>query len=352
MFHSTEGNRTTSYEKLLDYANSRLRDKVYCCRTLVSNSETLGTTDAYFGGAFLVKFLADQFGLDIHVDLLKSDQPTFAEALAEELASRGSTVAEAFDSFQRWFEEKRPSRNDGGGIGGPLQSEAFTLNFAHFANGGGITSDLVFVNAGSAPVRPALYFYDTGGNPIAAETVVDITGDLEVAEDGGLTGLTEMEPLGELTISTHGRGDLGTGSIMVMAAGPIGGVLRFDIPDIGVAGVGDSRQVRDAIFPVRRQAGGINTGVAIRNQGEATLLVRCHLMQAGAVLDEEIISLPPRGQIAQFIDETFPGTDTSNFAGSVRCATRDPGFFSAMALELDAVNRIFTTLPVVPLSWP
>ena len=110
MFHSTEGNRTTAYEKLLDYANSRLRGKVHCCRTLVPNSETFGTTDAYFGGAFLMKFLADQFGLDIHVDLLKSAQPTFEEALADELASRGSTVAEAFDSFQRWFEEKRPSR--------------------------------------------------------------------------------------------------------------------------------------------------------------------------------------------------------------------------------------------------
>ena len=38
------------------------------------------------------------------------------------------------------------------------------------------------------PLRPALYFYDTEGQPMAAESVVDITGDLEVMEDGGLTG--------------------------------------------------------------------------------------------------------------------------------------------------------------------
>ena len=49
-----------------------------------------------------------------------------------------------------------------------------------------------------------------------------------------------MEPLGELTVSTHGRGELVSGSVAVAAKGPIGGVLRFDLPDIGVAGVGAS----------------------------------------------------------------------------------------------------------------
>ena len=55
------------------------------------------------------------------------------------------------------------------------------LGFAHFANGDGITSDLLFVNAGSVPVRPALYFYDTEGALVSAESVVDVTGDLAVA---------------------------------------------------------------------------------------------------------------------------------------------------------------------------
>ena len=37
------------------------------------------------------------------------------------------------------------------------------LDFAHFANGAGITSDLVFVNVAPHPIRPALYFYDQRG---------------------------------------------------------------------------------------------------------------------------------------------------------------------------------------------
>ena len=54
--------------------------------------------------------------------------------------------------------------------------EVFTLDFAHFANGALITSDLVFVNVGTQPIRPALYFYDQEGHLIAAGSVVDITG--------------------------------------------------------------------------------------------------------------------------------------------------------------------------------
>ena len=134
--------------------------------------------------------------------------------------------------------------------------EVFTLDFAHFANGEGITSDLVFVNVATHPIRLGLDFYDKEGNPIAAETVVDATEDLEITEDGSLSVRTEMEPLGELTISTHGRGEVVSGSVRVVSNGPIGGVLRFDLPGIGVAGVGASPPVRDALFPARREGGG------------------------------------------------------------------------------------------------
>ena len=43
------------------------------------------------------------------------------------------------------------------------------------------------------------------------EAVVEVTGDLMVAEDGSLTVQTAIEPLGELTISTHGRGEMVSG---------------------------------------------------------------------------------------------------------------------------------------------
>ena len=190
------------------------------------------------------------------------------------------------------FEVRAVNRRGKGRVSSRAEAtpEVFILDFAHFANGDGITSDLVFVNVGTHPIRPALYFYDQEGQPIAAESMVEVTGDLEIREDGSLSIQTAMEPLGELTISTHGQGELVSGSVKVVAFGSIGGVLRFDLPGIGVAGVGASPPVRDAVFPVRRREGGINTGVAIHNLGSSAEIVRCELMREGVLRDA--VSIP------------------------------------------------------------
>ena len=223
------------------------------------------------------------------------------------------------------------------------------LDFAHFANGTGISSEMVFLNPSTQPSRPAVYFYDTEGNPIAADSVVDMTGDLEITEDGALTVQTEMEPLGELTISTHGRGELVTGSVRVVSDGPIGGLLRFEHPGVGAGVVGASPPVSDALFPVRRQEGGITTWAAIHNLELSPGLLRCDLMREGVLLDAVSIPLEANGQTSWFIDQAFPAADTSDFAGSVRCDAVGEGLFSAVALEMDPGNRIFTTLSVVPV---
>ena len=222
------------------------------------------------------------------------------------------------------------------------------LDFAHFANGEGIISDLVLMNVATHPIRPVLYFYDKEGHPMDPASVVDLTEDLEVTEDGALTVWTAMEPLGELTVSTHGRGKLVSGSVAVAAKGPIGGVLRFDLPDIGVAGVGASLPLTDALFPARRQAGGIRTAAALHNLGEEAITVSCRLMSGGMELEAVEIDLEANGQEARYIEELFTATDTSDFVGSVRCTA--PGLFTGIAVELDEGNRIFTTLPVVPVA--
>ena len=67
------------------------------------------------------------------------------------------------------------------------------------------------------------------------------------------------------------------------------------------------------------------------------------------MLDETVIPLAANGQDARFIDQVFPTADTLDFVGSVRCLTPEPGLFSAVAFELDGTNRIFTTLPVLPV---
>ena len=232
----------------------------------------------------------------------------------------------------------------------PEAPEVFTLDFAHFANGTGITSDFVFVNVSPHPIRPALYFYDQQGHLIDPESVVDVTGDLEVTEDGSLSVLTEMEPLGELTISTHGQGELVSGSVKVLSDGPIGGGVRYGVPEIGVAGVGASQPVRDVLFPARRQEGGIRTAAALHNLGAEAMGVSCRLMSGGVALEEAEIPLEANGQASWFIEEAFPTTDTSDFLGSVRCTVLGSRRFTAIAVEMDAAERIFNTLSVVPVD--
>ncbi len=224
------------------------------------------------------------------------------------------------------------------------------LEFAHFANGSSITSDLVLVNVFARPIRPSLYFYDREGERIAAESVVELTEELEIAEDGSLTVQTEMQPLQALTISTHGQGEVVAGSVTVLSNGPLGGVLRFDLPGVGVAGVGAGQPLRDALFPARRQAGGISTAVAIRNLQEEELVMTCQLMQEGAVLEEVDIELQAKGQDGRFIEEVFTTTDTTDFVGMVRCTAPAGKLFAGVAVELDAGNGIFTTLPVLPVD--
>jgi hypothetical protein len=36
----------------------------------------------------------------------------------------------------------------------------------------------------------------------------------------------------------------------------------------------------------------------------------------------------------------FPGSNTTDFVGSVRCTAPDGGMFAGVALELDAINGI------------
>ena len=99
-----------------------------------------------------------------------------------------------------------------------------------------------------------------------------------------------------------------------------------------------------------RQKGGINTGVAIHNQESSAELVRYELLRDGVLLDAASIPLAANGQTSGFIDRAFPRVDTSDFTGAVRCSAAGAGLFRAGAVELDAGNRIFTTLPVVPVE--
>ena len=265
---------------------------------------------------------------------------TEALLLPTELAVDGSGNLYVTDNFNHRVQVIRP----------PGERNPVTHEFPHFANGGSTVSDLVLVNVDTKTIAPIIHFYSSNGDPISADTLVDVSEDLVVTEDGALSVTAGIAPLGERTISTHGRGDLTTGSVTVVTDGYAGGLLRYDSMAVGVAGVGAGQPVNDAIFPARRKAGGINTGAALRNlESEATTLT-CHLMQGGEVLNTAMVELAGTGQQARFISELFADADTADFTGSVRCTAPEGRKYTGIALELDMGNRIFTTLPLVPVG--
>ena len=225
----------------------------------------------------------------------------------------------------------------------------FTQWFPHFANGDSTVSDVVLVNVDTKAVTPVIRFYGPNGEQIFGDSVVDITGDLELTADGSLSVTGGIPPLGERTISTNGRGALTSGSVRVASNGAIGGFLRFNSMLVGVAGVGSAEPVNDAIFPARRKEGGINTGAALRNLEPEAMTVTCRLMQGGEVRNNAKVELAGDGQQARFINELFPDADTSDFTGSVRCTAPLDKTFAGVTLEMDIGNRIFTTLPLVPI---
>ena len=178
MFHSTESNRTIGYQKLLDYADRKLRDTFY----------SFGSTDVYFGGVLLLKFLwPSKYGEYIHGALLRSEQPTFAMALAQEFAQHDRTVSEAFYDFQRWFASKV-----GGSVSadppaptprptpGTEEAGVFTWYFTHSAVGSRWETDLVLLNPQSEMVE-------------AKVEVFDKYGELRTEEQFDLQGLSVME---------------------------------------------------------------------------------------------------------------------------------------------------------------
>ena len=231
----------------------------------------------------------------------------------------------------------------------PGERNPVTNEFPHFANGDSTVSDLVLVNVDTKTVTPVVRFYSSEGDPISADLLLDVTGDLDVTADGALAVTSGIPPLAARTISMHGRGALTSGSVRVVSDGYIGGFLRFDSMAVGVAGVGAAQPVNDALFPARRKDGGINTGAAVRNLEAEAVTMTCHLIQGRDVLATTPVQLAGGGQKARFINELFPDADTSDFEGSVRCTAPEGKMFTGVALEMDAGNRIFTTLPLVPV---
>ncbi len=248
----------------------------------------------------------------------------------------------------------------------PLPTQIY---FAQTGNGGGFTADHVFTNpVADRDVRATMNLFEANGEPLP----IDIA---SVGPDHYLLSravapaeiqssvMFEVPPLGSVTISTTGLGDVLDGAAEVLADNLLGGVIRFAIPNIGIAGVGQSESLSAFIIPVRHIAGDIRTGIALHHtksngndpQQTVTLELSLHDETGMEVATRSITDFPERGHMADFIDEIFPDFfglgaqgPSNGFSGTLVVEVQG-GEVAATGLELGNDPGEFTTLPVTPI---
>lgn len=228
-----------------------------------------------------------------------------------------------------------------------IQQVVSQSHFAQFANGAGYVSSLVFTNPSrTGAASGTLSFFSDNGQPLA----VSVNG-----QPPAVTVPFRISPLGEAAFVTNGAGDLGVGSVRVNADIPVAGVVKFSIPGLGIAGVGESLPLSAFMTPVvRNDARRLNTGLAIRNilAQDVTLMLSLRSLEGrevpGGASSEH---LPANGHLAKFLDALFPMALTTNFQGTLVVTVATPGgAVAATALQIGAQSGEFTTLPVVAVD--
>ncbi|HSR51358.1 MAG TPA: ethylbenzene dehydrogenase-related protein [Acidobacteriota bacterium] len=239
-----------------------------------------------------------------------------------------------------------------------------SLFFAQTGNGGGFVVDHVFTNPSAGrTVDATMDLFDDNGDPLELDIEAAVTGP----GGGSFSSLVagphssidfQIPPQGGVTIRTSGQGDVVVGSAEVFGDNAFGGVVRFEIPGIGVAGVASSQPLEAFIVPVRKTAEGIRTAIALHHADDDAASLTLHLVLRGEdgleVASTTLEDFPFRGHSARFIDELFldffaPGSGPAEFTGTLTVEA-EGGLVAATALELGSQPGQFTTLPVTPVQ--
>lgn len=221
--------------------------------------------------------------------------------------------------------------------------------FAHFGTGGSLVSSVVLTN-------PSRTRTATGTVRFAADAGQALAVSLNGAAPSDASSFS-IPPLGSATLTTDGSGVPVTGSARVESSIPVGGVVKFSVPGLGIAGVGESTPYASLMMPaLRDQARGLNTGIAVNNSEsvEQNLLFSLRGLDGRQVSGgSSALPVAANGHIARFIHELFPSAQTSNFEGTLVVSTQAASRkFTATVLQVGQAAGEFTTLPVVGIDPP
>ncbi|MDA2933704.1 hypothetical protein MYX82_05120 [Acidobacteria bacterium AH-259-D05] len=181
---------------------------------------------------------------------------------------------------------------------GGSTSESTEVRFAQFGNGVGLVSETVLTNPSAISTTSGkVEFFDDSGDPLSVG-IVDVFGSAQPTTSVDFS----IPPLDTVTISSSGEGATAVGSAVVSSDVGVGGIIRFSIAGLGIAGVAESQPLTGFIASVRRQLGGINTGIAIQNTENQPVTLNFALRVKGggqiATSTRELTRVKGGGQIA------------------------------------------------------
>ncbi|MEE8586850.1 MAG: hypothetical protein V3T83_18570 [Acidobacteriota bacterium] len=219
----------------------------------------------------------------------------------------------------------------------PLSNQLF---FAQFADGDGLSSQILLFEPQGQPARVNLELRSNDGSPLSV--------DLNSQSVSGQAAL-DIPAQGLAVLQSDGLGALQSGSVSVASNRPLAGVIVFG-GTTGLAGVGASQRLEDGFLAplTQDQAQGVRTGLAVMNLEESPLEPRAEIFRNDGTLLAEVVldPIPAQGNRAVFLDELLPNADLSQFEGLLRMNAE--GAMSATVLQTRPSQ--LATLPVTPLA--
>ena len=224
----------------------------------------------------------------------------------------------------------------------PTEGSNTELNFAQFADGAGLFSQIILFNLDrDLEADVTLVLRDSEGNPLS----VDLNGE----QVSGQT-TASIPASGLRRFKTDGLGDLATGSVRVSSDRPVAGVILFG-GTVGLAGVGNSvAQPIGFVAPIETNTGAeVDTGIAVVNLEDRLVSLSLELADgSGVVLASAQAVLSGLGHLATFLTELSWSSevDFSDFEGTLKVSAT--GAIAGTVIQTRPGQ--FATLPVVPIN--
>ena len=225
-----------------------------------------------------------------------------------------------------------------------IATRSFYAQFAHF---GDLTSVLVLVNPSpTSTAQVQIQVRDASGS----EAAVTLGG--EFLPKGQMN--VAIAPLGCLILPTGGLQTV-LGSVEVSSRIPVGGVVLFESPSVGTAGVGESAPLREVVVPLTRDLeAGIDTGIAAANTENhpVTLIVTVRNGSGSVVRGPTEVNLMPRQQRSEFPNQGWLDLNLpKSFIGSLWIQVKEPTGAVAFTVIRQSPG-VLTTFPAIATAQP